>query len=59
MVIYACAYSQSELGKYFEWIIMQIMTTLFVLELGGVDPEKPYWVLIKLIGSGKQNQSKK
>ena len=58
MVIYACAFSQSELGKYFEWIIMQIMATLFVPELGGVDPEKSYKVLIKWIASGKQNQSK-
>ena len=40
---------------------MQIMATLFdlfVLKLGGVDPEKPYRVLIKGIGSSKQNQSK-
>ena len=25
MVSYACAFSQSELGKYFEWIIIQVM----------------------------------
>ena len=35
-----------------------IETLLFVLKLGGVYPEKPYRVLIKGIGSSKQNQSK-
>ena len=33
-------------GGIKSWL-MQIMATLFVLKLGGVDPEKPYRVLLK------------
>ena len=30
MVNYACAFSQSDLGKYFEWIIIYIINTMYI-----------------------------
>ena len=35
MVSYACAFSQSELGKYFEWIIIYLNERFFKLTLSG------------------------